>query len=316
MIKWGILGAGRIAHRFSESLAHFDNCELYAVSCRTQEKADAFKEQHNAKVAYAGFQFIVEDPNIDVVYVSTPHQYHKEWIIKCLKAHKAVLVEKPACINAQEMKEVIACAKENHVLFMEAMKTRFVPLYKVIKKKVLSGEIGDIQSIDTSLCNLIDLKMIKDSYLLDPSSGGVLTDTGIYCLAWLEDYLKGDYVVEKVEKTDFNKANIYTYAELKFGEVAASVECAMDCAKERDAIITGTRGKIIVNDLHRPTHAIIKTSSIEEINIPYVIDDFYGQIKEFVELFEGGKTESSIMPYESSLRCLQMIDSINGLVRK
>ncbi len=314
-MKWGIIGAGRIAHRFVNSLDHFDDCELYAVSCRTQQKADLFKEEHHACIAYAGFEQIVKDPNIDAVYISTPHQYHCEWIIKCLEAKKAVLCEKPACMNATEMKNVIQCAKENQVLFMEAMKTRFIPLYKEIKHRIDQKELGDIISIQTSLCNEIDLESIKDTYLMDPKSGGVLTDTGIYCIAWLEDYLKDSYSIESVDTNLQNDVNLYTNAKLQFEKVSCVMECAMDRKKDRVAIIQGTKGKIIVHDLHRPQKAIIETDHLEELTIPYVVDDFYGQLDEFINLWKQKKIESEIMSLESSLRCAEIMDAIQKQVR-
>lgn len=309
-MRWGIIGAGRIAHRFVNSLNHFQHCELYAVSCRTKEKAELFAKEHHAKVAYGGFECIVNNPNIDAVYIATPHQYHKEWIIKCLNAHKAVLCEKPACMNALEIEEVIRCAKKNNVLFMEAMKTRFVPLYKEIKNRILNDEIGEILSIDTSLCNFMDVEKMKDTYLMDPSSGGVLTDTGIYCISWLEDYLKDNFVVKNANVEVKDNVNFYTYATLQFGNVNALVECAMDRKKDRTARITGTKGKIIVQDLHRPQLATIETSKIEELNIPYIVDDFYGQLDEFISLYENHQIESKIMSFDSSLRCMQIMDAI------
>ncbi len=314
-MKWGIIGAGRIAHRFVNSLEHFDDCELYAVSCRTQTKADAFKEQHHACVAYAGFDKIVTDSNVDAVYIATPHQYHFEWIIKCLEAKKAVLCEKPACMNSNEMKQVMQLAKENHVLFMEAMKTRFIPLYKEIKQRIINQEIGKILSIETSLCNEMTLDMIKDSYLMDPNSGGVLTDTGIYCIAWLEDYLKDSYTIDSVETNIQNNINLYTNAKLHFGDVSAVMECAMDRKKDRHAIIYGIKGKIVVEDLHRPQKAIIETNHVEELNIPYIVDDFYGQLEEFIDLWKHNQTESKIMSLESSLRCAEIMDAIQEHVR-
>lgn len=314
-MKWGIIGAGRIAHRFVNSLEHFDDCELYAVSCRTQAKSDAFKEQHHACVAYAGFDKIVTDSNIDAVYIATPHQYHSEWIIKCLQAKKAVLCEKPACMNSEEMKQIIQCATENHVLFMEAMKTRFIPLYKEIKQRIMNQEIGEILSIETSLCNEMNLDMIKDTYLMDPNSGGVLTDTGIYCIAWLEDYLKESYTIDSVETNIQNNINLYTNAKLHFGDVSAVMECAMDRKKDRHAIIQGTKGKIIVEDLHRPQKAIIETNHVEELNIPYIVDDFYGQLEEFICLWKHNQTESKIMSLDSSLRCAEIMEAIQEHVR-
>ncbi len=314
-MEWGIIGAGRIAHRFVQSLENFEDCELYAVSCRTQTKADAFKGQHHAKIAYVGFENIVNDPNIDAVYIATPHPYHFEWILKCLKAKKAVLCEKPACMNANEMHQVMQCAKENHVLFMEAMKTRFIPLYQEIKNRITNQEIGEILSIETSLCNEMNLNMIQGIYLVDPNSGGVLTDTGIYCIAWLEDYLKDSYTIDSVETNIQSNINLYTNAKLHFGEVSAVMECAMDRKKDRHAIFQGTKGKIVVEDLHRPQKAIIETNHVEELNIPYIVDDFYGQLEEFIDLWNQHKTESEIMSLESSLRCAQIMDVIQEHVR-
>ena len=108
MIRWGIIGAGRIAHRFVKALMNETDSRLYAISCRTQQKADAFAQQYGNVKAYAGFDCIVNDPDVDAVYVSVPHAYHKDWIIRCLKAGKPVLCEKPLCLNEEEVDEVLA----------------------------------------------------------------------------------------------------------------------------------------------------------------------------------------------------------------
>lgn len=310
MMRWGILGAGRIAHRFASSLEHIDGCELYAVSCRTQDKADAFSKQHHAKKAYAGFDSIVNDPDIDAVYIATPHQYHLEWILKCLKAKKAVLCEKPACMHAKEMQQVIQCAKENNTLFMEAMKTRFVPLYQEVKKQIQSGVIGSVQSMHVSLCNAMDLDAMKDSYIMNPSSGGVLTDTGIYCISWIEDYLKHDYVLKHVYANIKDDVNLYTRAEMSFSNVQVTFECAMDRDGKKEITITGTKGSITIDTMHRPQSATIYTNHKEVLEIPYLYDDFYGQLKEFVSLYQNHQVESEVMTFDSSLRCMEIMDCI------
>lgn len=306
-MKWSILGAGRIAHRFAKSLENIEDCELYAISCRTQEKANAFQKEHPCTKAYAGFDKIVEDEAIDAVYIATPHPYHYEWIMKCLQAHKAVLVEKPACMNVDEINKVIQCAKENNTLFMEAMKTRFTPLYKEIKKRVKDGEIGDIKYIYASLCNDVPKENIQSNYLGNPRSGGVLTDTGIYPIGWIEDYLKGKYHLKHVYTNIQDDVIYYTRAHMNFSNIHATIECAMDRKKKRETIIQGTKGTIIVDEMHRPTTALINQ---EKIEIPYVVDDFYGEIKHFVDLYHRGLIESDIMPFSSSLRCQQIMSSI------
>lgn len=310
MMKWGILGSGRIAHRFARSLEHIEGCELYAISCRTQQKADAFFKEHHASKAYAGFDCIVNDEEIDAVYIATPHQFHIEWILKCLKAHKAVLCEKPACMNADEMQQVMQCAKENNTLFMEAMKTRFEPVYQEVKKQIQSGVIGPIQSMHVCLCNAVDLDTLKGSYLLDPSSGGVLTDTGIYCISWIEDYLKQDYTLNHVYANIKNDVNLYTRAEMSFSDVQVTLECAMDRDNGRQVTINGTKGSVTIDTMHRPQLAYLYTDHKEVIEIPYMYDDFYGQLQEFVTLYQNHAIESQVMPLTSSLRCCEIMDCI------
>lgn len=307
-MKWGIIGAGRIAHRFCNALRMLNDCELYAVACRTQQKADLFKELHPCTKSYAGFENIVNDEEIDAVYIATPHQYHYEWIMKCLKAHKAVLVEKPACMSVDEINDVIQCAKENNTLFMEAMKTRFIPLYKEIKNRIHNGEIGEITSIYASLCNEIPQKAIDESYLGDPTSGGVLTDTGIYPISWIEDYCKGDgYCLNHLYVNVKNDVNYYTRADMSFNDIDVIVECAMDRNHGKQAIIRGTKGKIIVEDMHRPIRAFINDVEIE---MPYEVDDMFSQIFHFVDLYNENKIESDIMPFVSSKRCAQIMYTI------
>lgn len=307
-MKWGIIGAGRIAHRFCESLKNIDDCELYAVACRTKEKAQAFQAQHPCKKAYCSFYDIVEDPEIDAVYIATPHNHHFDWIIACLEAHKAVLCEKPACMNVKEIRAVIECAKENKTLFMEAMKTRFIPIYKEVKQRIHNGEIGDITSITVSLCNDVPKEAIFNSYLGDPTSGGVLKDTGIYPISWIEDYLKDDhYQLEHLYTNIQNDVIYYTKALMKFNNVDVTIECAMDRSKPRQTIIYGTKGKIVVDDMHRPQHATINDVELE---IPYEVDDFYGELLHFVSLYNNHQKESSIMPLSSSLRCAEIMYTI------
>ncbi|MBQ1840488.1 MAG: Gfo/Idh/MocA family oxidoreductase, partial [Atopobiaceae bacterium] len=132
MVRWAILGAGNIAHRFAASLAHVENAELVAASCRTREKAEAFLAEvprAEGARAYAGHDALLADPKVDAIYLALPHQFHHEWAIKALRAGKAVLCEKPAMLTAVEMAEVAEVAHETGCLFMEAMKPRFVPLY-------------------------------------------------------------------------------------------------------------------------------------------------------------------------------------------
>ena len=155
MIRWGIIGAGNIAGRFAKSLKSESRSTLAAVSSRSQAKAETFAKNFDAEKFYSAHDLILADKNIDAVYIALLHALHKDFSIKALQAGKAVLCEKLATLNFAEMKEIVDVARAEKILFMEAMKPRFVPLYEKIKSA--RAEIGEIISVETSLCNLMEL---------------------------------------------------------------------------------------------------------------------------------------------------------------
>ena len=178
MIRWGIIGAGKIAQRFVKSLAHESNSELYAVSCRTLAKAQQFADTYHALKAYGSYEELLQDPNVDAVYITLPHGYHYIWSIKAIKAGKAVLVEKPAGINEFEIEGIMEVLKQHPALWMEAMKPRFTPLYQKVQALIQEGSLGDIQEIHTVLNSKQSDEVIQHSYLSDSIYGGALLDCG------------------------------------------------------------------------------------------------------------------------------------------
>lgn len=319
-VRWGILGAGNIAHRFARSLAHEPHSQLVGISCRTEQKAQAFAAEFGVPQAhvYAGkdaHEALLADPTIDAIYLAVPHAFHHDWAIAALKAGKAVLSEKPAALNASEMRDIAATARETGVLYMEGMKTRFVPLYTRIKNAVASGTIGEVTSVDTTLCNDMAAEIEKNhSYHVQPVGGGVLLDCGCYCATWLEDYLPGAIKVDNVDGIEKNGIDYYADAQLTIGGKPATLECAFDRKKARRTIIRGTKGTIVVNDLHRPQVAAITIygGPAQYITEPYNVDDFYGEIAHFSHLLRHGHTESPVMPLDASIRSAEMLDAIRA----
>ena len=313
MIRWGIIGAGNIAHRFMQGMSYETDAAVTAVSCRTEEKARRFADEYHVEKAYGGFEKIVEDPDIDAVYVAVPHRYHKEWVLKCLRAGKAVLCEKPAGMNADEVREMIHCAGENNVLFMEAMKTRFVPLYAEIWKTICEGTIGEIASVKASLCNLMDFEHAeRKTYHTDPIGGGCLLDEGVYCASWIEAFLKKEPHLKRLHALRKDGVDYYNDAFLSDGEISAELECAFDREMDRYCIISGTKGKIIIHDLHRPQKAEIigANENAYTITRPYEHDDFYGEIHHFDELLTRHQKESPVVSPEDSVRIAEILDLI------
>lgn len=312
MVNWGILGAGNIAHRFAKSLAQTENGRLIAISARKRERAEAFAEEFGVNKYYLDHNRLLEDPEIDAIYLCLPHHLHKEWAVKALQHKKAVLCEKPAVIHHEEMAEIAACARTEKVLFMEAMKTRFVPLYREIKDMVEAGTLGEIIGVEASICNAFSWEEVAATYLLDPASGGTLTDTGIYAACWLEDFMVGEPSLIAVKKEDWNGINAYDDAWVSFDNGKARLECALNIAKPRDAILIGTKGKLYIKEQHRPEKMQVCLEGKEPywVEKPYEIDDFYSQIVAFQDSVEKGEIENSIMPLQASIRCAQILDSI------
>lgn len=315
MIHFGILGAGNIAHRFAASLAKVEGAELVAASRRTAEKAAAFLAEVPCAPgarAYGDHEALLADPEVDVIYLALPHDLHHAWALRALDAGKAVLCEKPAMLSEAEAAEVTAAARERGLLFMEAMKTRFVPLHPHVVDAV--GALGPVARVHASLCNdALASYRTHDTYILGGGPGsGVLLDCGIYCASWLDELLPGEIAVERVDTAFYEGSDVYVDAHMTIGGVAAELECACDRARPRQLVVEGERGILTVDDLHRPQHAELRIAGepTRDLDAPYEVDDFYGQITHFCALMRAGDIESPLMPHAATCRCARILDAI------
>lgn len=315
MIRFGILGAGNIAHRFAASLAKVEGAELVAASRRTAEKAAAFLAEVPCAPgarAYGDHEALLADPEVDAIYLALPHDLHHAWALRALDAGKAVLCEKPAMLSEAEAVEVTAAARERGLLFMEAMKTRFVPLHPHVVDAV--GALGPVARVHASLCNdALASYRTRDTYILGGGPGsGVLLDCGIYCASWLDELLPGEVAVERVDTAFYEGSDVYVDAHMTIGGVAAELECACDRARPRQLVVEGERGVLTVDDLHRPQHAELRIAGepTRDLDAPYEVDDFYGQITHFCALMRAGDIESPLMPHAATCRSARILDAI------
>jgi predicted dehydrogenase len=176
---WGIIGTGKIAKEFATGLAVLPEAELVAVGSRTAESANRFANMFGVPHRHASYEALVNDSNVDVVYVATPHSLHKENSLLCLQAGKAVLCEKPFTINAAEAETVIRLAREKKLFLMEAMWTRFIPLVVKVRQLLADRVIGDVQMLVADLGFLVDFDPLHR--LFAPQlGGGALLDLGVY----------------------------------------------------------------------------------------------------------------------------------------
>ncbi len=169
-IRWGILGTGFIARQFAEGLKSAHGAVLQAVGSRAMKTANTFGDLFNVPNRHASYEALVADPEVDVIYVSTPHPLHKENSILCLEAGKAVLCEKPFTINRREAEEVVACARDHKRFLMEAMWTRFLPTVVQAAAWVREGVIGEVRMVRADFGFRADYN--EESRLFTPEMGG------------------------------------------------------------------------------------------------------------------------------------------------
>ncbi|WP_026886318.1 Gfo/Idh/MocA family protein [Clostridium beijerinckii] len=313
MIRWGIIGLGNIALRFAKSLSYSNEGKLYAIASRTKEKRNEFYDRYNCEKIYKDYNELLMDEEVDAVYIALPHGLHKHWSIEALRHKKAVLCEKPVGINSEEMKEIKKEALLNNTFFMEAMKTRFIPIISDIKKLIRSKEIGDITAIEANFCNRVE-NIKSGSYLLDKEQGGALLDVGIYPLSFVMDMV--DSEVKNVKSyTDINEWGVDSYfkAILTFENgVIGTVEGAIDRNKERTAIIRGTKGWMEIPMYNRPSKAVVNLNSGRSYTIEKDIefDDMYAEIKEVHNCLKDSRLQSDYLTLNESIRVMEVLDKI------
>ncbi len=182
-INWGFIGTGNIAFCLAPAVKKTDRACLYGCAARSLAKARSFAEKWDIPVAYGSYDELLSDRKIDVIYIATPHMNHAELAIKAMKAGKAVLCEKPAAVNAAQLREVLEVSKKTGMFFMEALWTRFQPAYLETMRLIKNGEIGAVRAVYADFCS--DMPNTPGSRLYEPElAGGALLDMGIYPLSY------------------------------------------------------------------------------------------------------------------------------------
>ncbi len=180
-IKWGIISTGHISGRFAEALKILPEAELMAVASININTAKKFAVKYDIQKAYGSYQELADDPEIDVVYIGTPHIFHFDNSVMCMKNGKSVLCEKAFTINAHEAKEMARIAREENVFLMEAMIPRHVPLIKKVLKWIIDGKIGEVRMVKASRCARGDFD--PKAHQMNPElGGGSLLDVGVYVI--------------------------------------------------------------------------------------------------------------------------------------
>lgn len=315
-IKWGIIGAGKISSKFAVALNSLDDTEIAAIASRDICKAKEFANQFKIHKAYGSYQELVEDPDIDVVYIGIPHSEHKSSAELCITHGKAVLCEKPFTMNQKEAQYLISLAKEYNVFMMEAMWTKFLPVTKVVKQWIQDGRIGNVKYYDASFGFLSEFN--ASGRLYNPSlGGGALLDVGIYPIAYVIHMMGKlpDQVVSNVHmgKSNVDEMNVVT---MTFKEgVMANLSSAITVNMSNQAIIYGEKGKIVVPHFWKADLAELHDYNgnlLDSYFHPLFSNGYTYEAIEVNTCLREGKTESDVNPLHDTLEIMKLMDSIRA----
>lgn len=311
-MNWGFIGFGRIARKFLASLEEVDGEVPFAFASRSNA-VELQKEFPNVKV-YDSYEALLGDPEVDVVYISTTHNFHCQNTIDSLKAGKHVICEKPMGISSDEIVKMTEVAKETGKFLMEAMWMRFLPSYREAIEKVKSGEIGEVKYMTASFgFHSID-KLTKDGRLLNPDlAGGALYDVGVYPLTimsdlfgWEPESFQADAKISDTGVDESMQLQL-TYGNGQMAQLFASI--AMHTNKE--ACIYGTEGYVRMPFFWKGEgYEIVKGDNIESIERPYKSTGYAHEIDEVVRCVNEGLTESPIFTLNDSLMSARLVERI------
>lgn len=344
--RWGILGTGAIAQQFAQGLRALPEARLVAVGSRTAEGAERFGRIFNVPHRHADYCALVADPDVDVVYIATPHPFHAEHALLCLRAGKAVLCEKPFTLNAAEAQTVITEARARHLFLMEAMWTRFIPAIVQVRRWLAEGVIGEVRMVvaDFGFRAPFD----PHSRLFDPAlGGGALLDVGIYPLSLASMVLGRPVRVVGlahlgVTGVDEQSACVLEYAQ---GQLAV-LYSAVRTTTPTEACILGTEGSIRIHaPMYRPERLTLsRTGGMDEVArrlpawgkrvgralglerwwqrlrrasgvtqyFPFQGNGYHYEAAEVARCLQEGRLESPIMPLDETYALMQVLDQLRA----
>jgi len=319
--RWGILACGKIAEKFADDLvAHVPDAVVYAVTSRDFMKAHIFGQKYQATKIFNSYQDLVDCPEVDVIYIASPHALHYEHTLLCLEAGKAVLCEKAFAINTTMVKEMIAKSKEKNLFLMEAIWTRFHPAIVQTLEIIKSGQIGDIVHIVADF----GFKAVYDenARLFNPAlTGGALYDIGIYPLFISKLILGNPKQIKAVSTFAPTGVDMNTSLSLSYENGAtASLFSTLNAQTDSTCTIYGSKGKIFLHGRFHETKGL--TLEIEEQEPLFLETERLGhgysyEAQEVQHCLKLGKIESDKLPLQFSLELMELLCEIRqqiGLV--
>ena len=312
IVRWGIVGAGRIAHQFSQDMAVSSNARLIAVAARDGARAREFADQYGAPHAHAGYQALYNNPEVDAVYVATPHSHHLQNCVDAMAAGKAVLCEKPLVLNPQECQQLMSAHQAHGQYLMEGMWTWFLPAIRKAQAWVAEGRIGDLLHVKADFGYPLQYSETLREY--DSKMGGGSTlEMGVYTNAIARLFIGGEYHDLKVTAqlapngVEDNVSAIYDY-----GHAMATIGSSFRCRLRNSAFIIGTEGYIEIPDFFRAFECSLYhlDTRVEHFEDGRKSIGFNYEIEAVCEDILAGLKESPVIPLATSLKIQQDMAAI------
>jgi predicted dehydrogenase len=316
-LKWGIAGTGNIAAAFAHDLNLLDEANCSVVGSRSLERAQSFADENNFKKAVGSYEALFGHPEVDIVYVATPHHLHAELTIEALNNGKHVICEKPIAINAKQTKAMVEASKKNNRFLMEALWTRFNPIMEQIFEHVSTGEIGDIRYLFADFAFRSDAP--DKSRLFNPElGGGALLDVGIYpvFLAYSILGMPNSVTAKGIRYhtgVDYQSSLIFEY-----DEAHAVMHSGFASDSKCEAIISGRDGRIDIHPRWHEPRFFTQTNKENGDGKRYEKHPegrgFTGEIMECHKCIEQGQIASPKWSHQDSINMMTLLDEIRNQI--
>ncbi len=312
--NWGIIGPGRIAGKFASAIREVPRARLYGVASRTLSKAEAFAAEHQATTVFESYEALAQSPDIDAIYIATPHTFHHAHSMLCLAHKKPVLCEKPLAINSRQVKEMLAFAQKQDTFLMEAIWTRFHPNILRCLDWIEKGEIGEPQFLraDFGFYNAFD----PESRLFNMDlGGGALLDIGIYPLFLAQLIFGKPEKIQAMAALSPTGSDKWIDIQIRYpGDKLAHLHASVIVDTNIEAEIYGPEKKILLhNRWHNPAPISLyqRQTCLRTETFPDRIGYAY-EIEEVISCLDAGKKQSSLLPHAFSLQLMETMDEIRS----
>ena len=311
--NFGIIGPGKIAHRFAEAFREVPGTNVYGVASRDNQKAKAFATRHGAERIYSSYNELIKDPAIDIVYIATPHSFHCEQTLLCLQGGKAVLCEKPLAINARQVTGMIEAAQRSRVFLLEGMWSRFFPAMEEVLHLLRQGTIGDVKTVKADFGFTAPRDFSSRIYDIR-LGGGAQLDVGVYPLFLALLVLGKPLEIRSSSQLAATGADTSTDSTLIYEHGAtAHIQSSIIDNSPLVATIEGTKGTITIESpWYKSQQISYQLTNGKKVTLPFRRsgNGFEYQLHEVVKCLSEGKIESERMPHAFSLMMAEVSDEI------